>query len=268
MAYHQGEIEVQSRAGVREQAARMGAALQPRIPDRARAFLSDQRFVVLSTIDLQGNVWASLRSGEPGFLQTPDDRTLLIHTANTEHLRENPAIGVLAIEFETRRRMRLNGTAEILGSGQGIRINTQQVYANCPKYIHPHEVILRDELDKAKGLRTAELSAEQQAWIEKADTFFIATYHPSAGADASHRGGPAGFVKAPDSQHLVFPDFPGNNMFNTLGNLSVYSSAGLLFVEFNTGATLQITGEAIVRWGEVRNVIVTIKEVVETRYAD
>jgi len=80
---------------------------------------------------------------------------------------------------------------------------------------------------------------------------------PREGVDVSHRGGPAGFVQVElqgDAHVLTIPDFSGNNMFNTLGNLSVYPRAGMLFVDFVHGDLLQVTcrtelvfDEAIVR---------------------
>ena len=71
------------------------------------------------------------------------------------------------------------------------------------------------------------LRPEDVRLIENSDTFFLGTTHPTSGNDASHRGGPAGFVRV-TPEHLWWPDYPGNNMFNSLGNLSVDPSAALL----------------------------------------
>src|SRR5262249_25058473 len=79
-------------------------------------------------------------------------------------------------------------------------------------------------------------------------TFFIASTHPQGGADASHRGGEPGFVQVPDAHTLQWPDYVGNNLFQTLGNLSVNPRAGLLFVDFERGRTLQLTGQAELLW--------------------
>ena len=77
--------------------------------------------------------------------------------------------------------------------------------------------------------------------IEAADTFFLGTTHAISGNDASHRGGPPGFVRvAPE--HLWWPDYPGNNMFNSFGNLSADPTAALLFMDFRAGITLQLSG--------------------------
>ena len=86
--------------------------------------------------------------------------------------------------------------------------------------------------------RAAALSPKHAQLIANADTFFLGTIHPSRGADASHRGGPPGFVRV-DGNRLWWPDYPGNNMFNSFGNLAVDPSAALLFIDFDTGTALQ-----------------------------
>ncbi|MGH9325635.1 MAG: pyridoxamine 5'-phosphate oxidase family protein, partial [Terriglobia bacterium] len=67
-----------------------------------------------------------------------------------------------------------------------------------------------------------------------------------------HRGGNPGFVKVVDKETLAFPNYWGNAMFNTLGNITVNPHAGLLFIDFATGSTLQITGKAFVIWDKNR----------------
>jgi hypothetical protein len=85
--------------------------------------------------------------------------------------------------------------------------------------------------------------------VASSDTFFIATAHPEAGADASHRGGNPGFVEVSgDGTTLLWPDYSGNAMFNTLGNLVADPSAGLLFLDGKRGGALQITGAAEILW--------------------
>jgi predicted pyridoxine 5'-phosphate oxidase superfamily flavin-nucleotide-binding protein len=65
------------------------------------------------------------------------------------------------------------------------------------------------------------LGRERTVLIRRADTFFAATAHASRGTDASHRRGNPGFAKVLDETTLRIPDYPGNSMFNTLGNLAV-----------------------------------------------
>ncbi|HSC00435.1 MAG TPA: pyridoxamine 5'-phosphate oxidase family protein, partial [Burkholderiaceae bacterium] len=98
------------------------------------------------------------------------------------------------------------------------------------------------------------------ALVQSADTYFIASSVPpdrlgrsvADGVDVSHRGGRPGFVRVDsdgDGGHvLAVPDFSGNNLFNTLGNLSVHPRAGLLFVDFDSGATMQLSVDTEIVW--------------------
>ena len=85
-------------------------------------------------------------------------------------------------------------------------------------------------------------------------TFFIATGHrdpeesATNGMDASHRGGDPGFVAVEDPHTLSIPDYAGNNHYNTLGNLLLDPRAGLLFLDFEGGHTLQLTGRVELLW--------------------
>jgi predicted pyridoxine 5'-phosphate oxidase superfamily flavin-nucleotide-binding protein len=239
MPYHEGELAVQRRAGVAAMAAKVGRIIGSDIPAIAAQFLAERRFVVTSTVAADGAVTASLLAGRAHAL---DPRTIRIEALRDERVFSDVAatgtIGLLAIDFSTKRRMRVNGTAAI--DGDALLVTTNEVYSNCPQYIHVEPT--------------------------PQDTFFIATVHPTAGADASHRGGPPGFVTIETTRYPLrysWPDYPGNNMFNTLGNLSVNPRCGLLFVDFDTGAMTQVRGRAAVEWeGEGRSVVVEADEVI------
>ncbi|HEV2914847.1 MAG TPA: pyridoxamine 5'-phosphate oxidase family protein [Pyrinomonadaceae bacterium] len=260
--YHAGEIEVQTRAGVRTQSERIGRSVHSRIPYPAHLFMMGQPMVIVSSVDGGGRVWASLLTGEPGFAAALDDSTVLIDARPVagDPLSDNlsgggaaaAAVGLLFIEPRTRRRMRLNGRA-VMTAG-GIRVRTSEVYTNCPKYIQAREweSIASESVGEKHIKVAASLADDQRDWITRADTFFIASYHPEGGGDASHRGGCPGFVRASVENKLLWPDYSGNQMFNTLGNIAAYKRAGLLFVDFEGGDTLQLTGEARVVWDEER----------------
>jgi uncharacterized protein len=159
-------------------------------------------------------------------------------------------MGMLAIELASRKRIRLNGRAEF-DENEHIWFRTSEVWANCPKYIQSREIKTRATPEKpVSSSRHHALTPEQTKWIEQADTFFIATYFAQKGADASHRGGMPGFVKVLNQNKLVFPDYSGNQMFQTLGNLAVNPNAGLVFIDFETGSTLQLSGKTEIGWGE------------------
>jgi uncharacterized protein len=255
--FHSGELSVQSRAGVRDQARKIGTGIHATISPAAAEFLLAQRFAVLAAVDSAGRMWASPVTGPAGFLEPIEERRLRVHAHPiagdplAEALSDGAALGLLVIDFASRRRLRLNGFA--LVRADGFDIVAREVFGNCPKYIQsraPED----DEETREVGSprRTSALDERQQDWIRCADTFFIGTRHAEAGADASHRGGNPGFVRVVDARHLAWGDYSGNRMFQTLGNLESDSRAGILFLDFSRGRTLQLTGRATVDWNPAR----------------
>lgn len=256
--FHSGEIAVQTRAGVRDSASRVAGVIRSTLPLVVQDFLTGQRMVILATLDVSGRVRVFLLTGEPRFIWAVDERTVRIDAQPVVgdplggNLKSRDEIGILVIEFASRRRMKVKGKAQL--KEDGIYIHTESVYALCPKYIQTREIVANiTENGVARNIQHVDtLTEKQRNWIAQADTFFIASFHPETGADASHRGGYPGFIRVLNTNKLVFPDYPGNNMFNTLGNISVNPNAGLLFIDFERGGTLQVTGQAEVIWDENR----------------
>ena len=254
--YHSGELEVQTRVGVREMADRIGKSIRSSIPPAAQEFLRRQPFAVIGSKDERGRVWASVLTGPSGFLQATADTVVQIRTKPVEgdplnrNWLQQKQIGMLAIELSTRQRMRVNGIVEP-GLESSMMLNADEVFSNCQKYIQARtqEEASPEKSDtNSRNQKTHALTQQQQQWIERSDTFFIASSHPDAGTDVSHRGGFPGFVHIKDANHLVWPDYTGNMMFQTLGNIAAYPFAGLLFIDFERGNTLQLTGKASILW--------------------
>ncbi len=263
--FHRGEAELQQRAGSRQRLAAAGPrVIRDFMPEQHRELFGKLPWLFASTLDAQGRSWASVLVGHPGFVHAPDERTLRI-TARAAfgdplgaNLHVGAPIGLLGIELETRRRNRMNGTVVALREG-GFDVRVGQSFGNCPQYIQarePHFTADPAGVSMPRALRTEarELSSRAQALIRGADTFFIATAaqgargdDPVAGCDISHRGGNPGFVRI-ENDVLCAPDFRGNNFFNTLGNLLHNPSAGLLFIDFDSGDALSLTGTARVLW--------------------
>lgn len=247
---HAGEAAVQARAGVRVApwgSARVGGE----IPPAAAAFLAEQSMVVIGTAADDGAMWASALTGPAGFVTAPDDATVLVDRLPGQHdplagvFDVERDVGLIAIDLATRRRMRVNGRGH--RSGGRLEIRTEQVYANCPKYIQAREPVVA-EPGPTTVRRGEQLTAEQQQLISRADTFFVATRADRVGADVSHRGGNPGFVAVTDARRLSWPEYSGNLMYMTLGNLELDPRCGLLFPDWDTGATLHLTGRARVDW--------------------
>jgi uncharacterized protein len=256
MKFHAGEIEVQSRAGVEAEAARNGVGIHSQIALPAYYFLQQRRFAFAGFADQNSSVWCSILTGEPGFLQATPPETLAIQlntNADPLLLRElerEQDLGLLVIDFATRRRMRFNGKAQ---TAEGkIMLHTREVFGNCPRYIQMRTIVEAKETLLSTQLRRAseELSSSHIELITRSDTFFIATSFQETGTDVSHRGGMPGFVRVLSPSLLAWPDYDGNKMFQTLGNLTVNSAAGLLFLDFDSGDTVQLTGTTDILWDQ------------------
>lgn len=249
--YHRGEFAVQERAGLRGPAARAEPAIRRTIPPAAAAFLAEQPMIVLGSRDAAGRVWAGLRTGVPGFARATGESTVAIDALPVpgDPLAEAPVgptpVGLLAIAPATRRRMRVNGTA--YATATGLRVEAQQVYANCPKYIQ-RRVPTATASAPGPARRGTALTPAQRDLIARTDTFFVATADEAGAADVSHRGGNPGFLRLTSPGTLRWPDYVGNAMFMTLGNLAVHPGAGVLVPDWSSGTTLQLTGTARVIW--------------------
>ncbi|WP_174188355.1 pyridoxamine 5'-phosphate oxidase family protein [Nocardia barduliensis] len=273
--FHHGEVAVQRRMGQAHIAERVGRMIRPDIPPVAAGFLAEQRMVVLAAADPAGRLWAGELVGQPGFVRAVDDRTITVGTRPAaadplhEALTHRARVGLIALQPQRRRRMRVNG--ESAPEGTGLRIVTDQVYSNCPKYISRRDVAsYTPGAESAAVRRGVELDAGQRAAIAAADTFFVATADEDGNADASHRGGNPGFLQVLSSTRLRWPDYRGNSMFMTLGNLAVNPRCGILIPDWSTGATLQLTGTAELVWaaetfaaGAQCSLDFTVEEVVE-----
>jgi predicted pyridoxine 5'-phosphate oxidase superfamily flavin-nucleotide-binding protein len=170
-----------------------------------------------------------------------------------ENLATPAHAALIILDLAARRRLRLNGRGEMAGGL--IEIRTDEVYGNCSHYIQARAPIGEHQWLTAASpaaVRTTRLSDEHQRLIAHADTFFIASSHPEYCADISHRGGNPGFVGIVDGRRLAIPDYSGNNMFNTLGNIVANPRAGLLFIDFDGGRTLQLSGRAAIDWDPAR----------------
>lgn len=251
--YHPGEVRAQQLAGLREQAEHSGRAVRTDVPPVAAAFLARQRVLVVGAADDTGRPWASLLTGPPGFVAVRADGSLDVAARPgsedplAEALGRPCPVGTIALQADTRRRMRVNGRAT--PTERGFRLAPDQVYANCPKYIAARTPSEPDEpLLSGPVSRTEVLTSAQQRLLGSCDTFFVATRSARGDADASHRGGPPGFLQVLGPLLLRWPDYAGNAMMMTLGNLVEDDRAGLLVLDHDTGTTVQLTGRASVRW--------------------
>lgn len=263
-AFHAGERAMQLRAGaaVREGLAAHGAKIiREFMPEQHRAFFAQLPFIVVGSVDTEGQPWASILTNRPGFIAAPTSQVLTIaalpdaYDPLAANLRQGAALGLLGIEPHTRRRNRMNGIV-VEKNDHGFAIRVQQSFGNCPKYIQAREPIHVERKLSGAVTRARVLDARAKNLVRKSDTFFIASTHPTSadntrahGVDVSHRGGKPGFVRIAENV-LTVPDFVGNFFFNTLGNLTLEPRAGLLFVDFDNGDLLYVAVRAEIIWDD------------------
>lgn len=252
--FHPGERLVQERTGERAIALINGRNVSPHVPAAARSFVAQQRWCVIGAADEAGSVSASLLVGEPGFVQASDDLGALHMALDDPHdrlrstapfagMQAGQSVAVLLIELQTRRRLRVNGHLASV-SADSLDVAVGQAFPVCPRYIQKRE----PEADAPSAAAPpalpeagTALDGEVAEWIAAADTLFIASLGPTEDADVSHRGGRPGFVQVV-GQVLRIPDFNGNSMFNTLGNLTLEPRCGLVLPDVDGVRQLQLNG--------------------------
>nr|WP_221382513.1 pyridoxamine 5'-phosphate oxidase family protein [Actinoplanes polyasparticus] len=268
MVFHWGELEAQARAGFTTRASAVSRMVQPLLPEGADDFLSHQNMLVVGAQADDGRLWASLFAGPPGFVSAPDDESVqvLARLAPADPVepmtRRAGRLGLLAIDLQTRIRLRMNGTSTPLPSG--LRLDIEQSFPNCPKYIQKRSVISLDgpRSEPVAATSVSALTDDMSRFVNRADTFFVASASETGDPDVSHRGGNPGFVEVLSPTRLRWPDYAGNSMLMTLGNIIENPSSALLFVDWATGATLHLTGRAEVSWSPSRAVEFEIDEAV------
>ncbi|HHP7231416.1 MAG TPA: pyridoxamine 5'-phosphate oxidase family protein [Xenococcaceae cyanobacterium] len=259
--FHAGELAIQARLGIQERIDRMGRRfIREYITEQLQQFFVQLSYVIIGTVDRTGNPWASILVGKPGFMTTPNDRTLKVNAKPLtgdplfHNLVEGSDLGLLGIELENRRRNRINGIVSAINS-DGFEVSVTQSFGNCPQYIQARSFeYVETPKDRSQIAEISSFGEIESNLIANADTFFIATAYQNEsvgvtkGADVSHRGGKPGFVRVDDGCTLTIPDFHGNCYFNTLGNIELNPHTGLLFVDFFGGDLLYLTGKAEIIW--------------------
>lgn len=256
--FHEGEVAIQQEAGVDSDAfeAMAQRSMTPGLSTREAAFIEERTFGVATTVDRAGRPWSSPLFGAEG------RQLFAVHDAinlsvRPEHVSGDPMLanvsdtshlGVLFFDPSYRRRIKSIGQATVSDGTFQYRLTRN--FGICNKYIYKRDHVVAESESPATeppGISSPTLDEESIAQLRATDTTFLASFHEVNGADPTHRGGPAGFVSVLDPSTLSMPDYMGNGMFNTLGNLRIDDRVGFMTVDFQTGRTLHVTGRGLVR---------------------
>jgi len=252
--FHPGERQIQSRLGLRDKLEEIGQrVIHDHMPEQHREFFALLPWLLVGSRDADGQPQASLLWGTPGFAHSPHPQCLRIDALPeaddplTANLRTGASLGLLGLELPTRRRNRMNGPVEALDDG-GFAVAVRQSFGNCPKYIQ----VRSWQAQARQGGALEQGTGLDQRWlrlVEDSDTLFIASRH-AEDIDISHRGGRPGFVRLGRDGRLWLPDYRGNFMFNTLGNLLLEPRCALLWIDFASGDLLHLEARAELVWPE------------------
>jgi uncharacterized protein len=170
--YHAGSRHLQDAFDSRRLADRLEEVkVRDHIDDGDRAFIESLDMFFLATADEHGRPTCSYKGGDPGFVRVLDPRSLAFpgYDGNGMFLSlgnalVNPEVGLLFIDFQRRRRLRLNGTASVFlddalleswpGARQVVRVTVREVFPNCPRYIHHYELVERSRFVPHAGVET------------------------------------------------------------------------------------------------------------------
>lgn len=184
--YHDGSRTLQDRFDTRRIADRLEErTVGPTIDDRDRAFIQARDMFFLATADEEGRPQCSYKGGDPGFVRVLDERTIAfpVYDGNGMFLSAgnvlvNPNVGLLFIDFEGRRRMRLNGVASVDDSDpllaecpeaqMIVRVEATEVFPNCPRYIHQYELVLRSRFVPREKCETPVPAWKKSEWAHDA----------------------------------------------------------------------------------------------------
>lgn len=297
LPFHAGELAAQAKAGTRGVAAELKAGQGDKLSFARNhdAFLASQTFAVVTSVvkgggndDDQHDVWVTPILGAPGSMIARSETEIAIHHTAVpvgdilRQAKRNASVSMLGIDLMKRTRHRINGVVSGRNKDASVfGLSVKEYSPNCPKYINRRELVLPAGGASIPSINTnatrrvgTSLDESDQRMIVEMDTLFIGTNAPGVGADTNHRGGKPGFVRVNSPNKISWPEYRGNGMFYTSGNLEVNDRAGVTFIDFETGDVLQLSGSAVVDWnhdgtyeGATRAIEFTIESVVRVTEA-
>lgn len=297
---HSGERAAHQIMGVPEDVSGSMPWSLDHLESGERQFFSSLPFFAIGTLDAGGRPWASIVVGEkPGFISSPAETELVVDADIPEFdpLADNLKNGQkeddqllyagLGIDMAQRWRSKVAGVIEqdhgnaAQSRRSPLRLVVTESIGNCPKYINARVISFRRRMPRLGRRQLAgdsvSLDPESRDHVLGSDVIFLATRHRGirgahggdavSSMDLNHRGGRAGFVRcSDDGTTLYFPDYSGNRIYSTMGNILTDKVAGIAFPSFLSGDILSVTGIADVVTGqEAEELMPRVKVLVRVR---
>src|SRR5919108_2287087 len=180
--YNDASRRLQDRFDTRRLADRIEERIvRDSIDDDDRAFIEARDMFFIATVDEDGQPQSSYKGGEPGFVRVLDERTIAfpIYDGNGMYLTAGnlaltKKVGLLFIDFEGRKRLRLNGVASVSEDDPllaeypeaqlMVRVAATEVFPNCPRYIHEYKLVARSRFVPRAACETPVPQWKQNEW--------------------------------------------------------------------------------------------------------
>ncbi|OBR09449.1 Oxidoreductase FAD-binding domain-containing protein [Colletotrichum higginsianum IMI 349063] len=279
--FHAGELALHNLLNVPRQSNPTASGLPPSYGARIAA----SPLLALGTLDRHNRPWTTLWGGEAGGVARPiaedvlgvrsrvdvvDDPVLSALwdvDEEAEGVKDGevvqPGLGGdggrlvagLGIDLRTRDRVKFAGrmvAGAVNGGEVQVAVKVEESLGNCPKYLNKKDVEARASIEKGRVERGLPLGEGALGVVERADMVFLTSGHEKS-MDTNHRGGPRGFVRVARNDvggvEIVYPEFSGNRLYQTLGNLKVNPLIGIAIPDFETSDVLYLTGSASILVG-------------------
>ncbi|KAJ5467214.1 Riboflavin synthase-like beta-barrel [Penicillium sp. IBT 31633x] len=247
----------------------------PYLSPRAAFLVREAPLIALGILDSQGRPWSTVWGGAAGFAEPVSESSSIglrtqvdskydpvvqaLLSANHTTESAGKMISGLAVDLENRRRVKLYGRI-VAGSlsdgdeGQAqLVVHIQESLGNCPKYMNKKHIVPAQSDPKLIS-DSPQLSAAAIELLSRADTMFVSSSHGATTMDTNTRGGPAGFIRVESNDVsgavIVYPEYSGNRLYQTLGNLQTTPRAGFVVPDFASGNVLYFTGSTEILVGK------------------
>ncbi|KAF6842968.1 oxidoreductase FAD-binding domain-containing protein [Colletotrichum musicola] len=232
--------------------------------------------LALGTLDSEGRPWTTIWGGEAGAVARPvaegvlgvrslvdveDDPVFAALWEGREReevvrFEGGKKVAGLAIDLRTRDRVKIAGRMVAGAVAEGevqVAVEVEESLGNCPKYLNKKDVRPRPAVVKGDVQRGLPLSEDAVRVVDKADMVFVSS-SGREGMDTNHRGGGVGFVRVVRNDggglEVIYPEFSGNRLYQTLGNLKADPRVGVAVPDFETADVLYLTGTASILVGK------------------
>ncbi|KAF5693455.1 FAD-binding protein [Fusarium denticulatum] len=277
--WHEGELAVQKQLKV----PRRGNPTFPGLAPQYGMRVMQSPLVALGTLDSEGRPWATVWGGDRGFARPVAEGVLAFNSSvdtrhdpvfralwdgiddegvkegaiNRPNGGEGKGMAGLSIDLETRDRVKLVGNmiaGATVEEGKAVQMAmaVTESLGNCPKYLNKKDIVPNE---MAPELVSDKLPLSQGALdlVAAADMFFLSSTN-GVTMDTNHRGGSPGFMRIikneKDGLDLIYPEFSGNRLYQTLGNFRVNPLVGIAIPDYNTANVLYATGSASILVGD------------------